>query len=321
MAPAKAKPNELYLERLFDAPVEAVWEAWVDPKQVAQWWGPRGFTLTSKEKEVRPGGTWTYTMHGPDGTDFPNCTLFHEVEKHKKLVYDHGASADRPPLFRVTVRFHDLKGKQTRMEMWMALATEEAARETRKFIRKAGGESTWDRLAEYLGERQSGRDLFFINRTFEAPVETMFEMFTNPPHFEKWLPPTGLKMEHLRAEIRPKGSSFYKMTDGEELTMYGKLYYREITPPNRIVYSQVFTDADENISRHPFSPTWPEAMLTTVTLTEEEAGRTRVTIQWEIYGDATAEERATFRREKAGMTQGWTGSFDKLEAYLGERKG
>ena len=88
-----------------DAPVKAVWDAWTDLKQVAQWWGPRGFTLTTHSKDLRPGGHWSYTMHGPDGTDYPNRTHYFEVEKYSRLVYDHGASEDRPPLFRVTVNF------------------------------------------------------------------------------------------------------------------------------------------------------------------------------------------------------------------------
>jgi uncharacterized protein YndB with AHSA1/START domain len=57
-------------------------------------------------------------------------------------------------------------------------------------------------------------------------------------------------------------------------------------------------------------------MLTTVTLTEEGSDRTRVTITWEPYGDATAEEVDMFKKARGSMTQGWTGSFDKLEAYL-----
>src|SRR5688572_23382790 len=84
------KPNELTLTRIYDAPVEAVWEAWTDEKQVAQWWGPRGFSLTTHSKDLRPGGHWRYTMHGPDGVDYPNDTHYHEVEKHSRLVYDHG---------------------------------------------------------------------------------------------------------------------------------------------------------------------------------------------------------------------------------------
>ena len=100
---AKNKSNEIQITRVYDAPVEAVWDAWTDPEQVAQWWGPRGFTLTTHSKDLRPGGNWDYTMHGPDGTDYPNKTKYLEVEKHAKLVYDHGGNDDRPPLFRVTV--------------------------------------------------------------------------------------------------------------------------------------------------------------------------------------------------------------------------
>src|SRR4051812_6301970 len=108
---AKSKPNELYIERIYDAPVKTVWDAWTDPEQVGKWWGPRGFTITTHGKDLRPGGFWKYTMHGPDGVDYPNTTVYHEVEKYSRLVYDHGGSEDRPPLFRVTVNFTDLKGK------------------------------------------------------------------------------------------------------------------------------------------------------------------------------------------------------------------
>ena len=131
----KNKPNELSLTRVYDAPVKMVWDAWTDTKQVAQWWGPRGFTLTTKSKDVKTGGTWVYTMHGPDGVDYPNKTVFLEVEKYQRLVYDHGGNDNQPPMFRVTVNFSEKAGKTT-MEMTMALATAEAAAETKKFIKK-----------------------------------------------------------------------------------------------------------------------------------------------------------------------------------------
>src|SRR5690349_21622894 len=121
---AKNKPNEITIERIYDAPVKRVWEAWTDPKQVEQWWGPRGFTLTTHSKDLRPGGHWHYTMHGPDGTDYINKTHYFEVEPFSKLVYDHGGNDERKPLFRVTARFSDLKGK-TKLEMTMAFPTAE----------------------------------------------------------------------------------------------------------------------------------------------------------------------------------------------------
>src|SRR3954451_7816303 len=156
---AKSKSNSIQITRVYDAPVKAVWDAWTDPKQVAQWWGPRGFTITTHSKDLRTGGSWKYTMHGPDGVDYPNTTKYLEVEKYSRLVYDHGGNDDRPPLFRVTVVFTDIKGK-TKMDMSMALPTPEAAEDTKKFIKKAGGNSTWDRLGEYLAKKLSDKELF-----------------------------------------------------------------------------------------------------------------------------------------------------------------
>lgn len=312
---ASSKSNEIRITRIYDAPVEAVWDAWTDPEQTAQWWGPRGFTLTNHSKDLRPGGHWHYTMHGPDGTDYPNHTLYLEVEKHAKLVYDHGGYEDRPPLFRVTVLFSEVDGK-TKMDMTMALPTPEAAVETRKFIKKASGDSTWDRLAEYLDKETRGEERFVINRSFDAPLETMFEMWTTPEHVARWMPPTGFEMQYLRADIRPGGSSYYKMTNNKDVTMYGRAEYVEIRHPDRLVYIQQFCDDKEGMARHPMAPTWPAYMLTTVAFAEEGPDRTRVTVMWEPHGDFTNEELAAFLAARGGMTMGWTGSFDKLEAVL-----
>src|ERR1700761_6142593 len=109
--PEENKSNEIRIIRVYDAPVQAVWDAWTDPKQVAQWWGPRGFTITTHSKDLRVGGTWDYTMHGPDGVDYPNVTKYLEVEKYSRLVYDHGGTHDKPALFRVSVNFSESAGK------------------------------------------------------------------------------------------------------------------------------------------------------------------------------------------------------------------
>ncbi len=315
---AKNRPNEIRIVRMYDAPVKIVWEAWTDPKQVAQWWGPRGFTLTTHSKDLRPGGSWEYTMHGPDGADYVNVTKYLEVEKYAKLVYDHGGSHDRPALFRVTVLFSEVDAK-TKMDMTMTLATAEAADETRKFIKQAGGDSTWDRLAEYLEKESSGKDKFVINRSFDAPIDLMFEMWTNPEHVAQWLAPTGFSMQFIRADIRPGGRSSYSM-NGNGFTMYGQAEYVKIEKPNLIVYTQQFVDKDGNISRHPKAPTWPETMLTAVQFTQEGPERTRVTVTWEPHGKVTREELEAFIKARGGMTQGWTGSFDKLEVYASRNR-
>jgi uncharacterized protein YndB with AHSA1/START domain len=256
-------------------------------------------------------------MHGPDGANYENKTVYFEVEKEQKLVYDHGGNDDRPPLFRVTVLFAEVEGK-TRMDMTMTLPTPEAAEEMGRFIKQAGGNATWDRLAEYLAEEESGKPTFVINRSFEAPREVVFDMWTRPEHLSRWLPPTGFEMEFLRAEVRLGGSSFFRMWGGD-VVMYGRCEYLAIERPERIVYAQQFCDERENLARHPGAPTWPATMLTTVELTEEGPEQTRVTVTWEPYGAATADEVAAFVAERGGMTQGWTGAFDKLERVLAER--
>lgn len=311
---AAAKSNEIKITRIYDAPVSLVWDAWTDPKKAAKWWGPRGFTITTHSKNLRPGGTWHYTMHGSDGVDYPNMTVYHEVEKYARLVYDHGGYADRPPLFRVTVNFEEKKGK-THMDMTMALATPEAAAEIKKFIKQAGGNATWDRLAEYLDHETEGKDPFVINRSFAAPIATVFEMWTNPKHFSQWLPPTGMTMETLSADVKPGGSLFFLMTNGD-FTMYGRLRYTEISPVHRLAYTQEFSDKDGNKIRNPMSETWPETMVILVTFTEEEDNHTRVTVRSEASANSTPEEVAAFVEARGSMTMGWSGSFDKLDDIL-----
>jgi uncharacterized protein YndB with AHSA1/START domain len=306
-----AKENEYSITRVYDAPVKLVWEAWTDPKKAAKWWGPRGFTITTHSKDLRPGGIWHYTMHGPDGTDWPNKTLYHEVIPMKKLVYDHGGNDEQAPLFKVTVTFDEVKGK-TVMAMIMDFGSPEKAQELKRFIKQAGGNSTWDRLGEYLGE-EDGKNKFIINRSFETSVENIYQMWTDPRHLEKWMPPTGLTMECSRADIKVGGALVFKMTDGKNITMYGRLSYRDLDPGKRIMYVQEFLDNKGNLSRHPMLQVFPSAMLVTIQFNEEEAGQTRVTVTMEPTGAFNKEEVEAFTGQRGNMTMGWTGSFDKLE--------
>ena len=230
------------------------------------------------------------------------------------MVYDHGGHKDRPPLFRVTALFTEREGR-TQLDMSMAFATPEVAAEMRGFIRKAGGEGTWDRLAEYLGRHCAGKEQFFITRSFEAGIERVYDMWTDPAHLAQWLPPTGATMRFLRAEPRVGGSSFYAMTMAGGMTMHGLVKYLALEKPHRVVYTQQFCDERERVIRPPFFAHWPLAMLTTITLASEGADRTRVTVRWEPQ-DATDADMAEFLKQRGGMSQGWTGSFDKLEAAL-----
>jgi uncharacterized protein YndB with AHSA1/START domain len=68
-----ADPREIASGRVIDAPRRKVFKAFADPTHLARWWGPKGFRNTFEEFDFRPGGTWRFTMHGPDGTDTPTA--------------------------------------------------------------------------------------------------------------------------------------------------------------------------------------------------------------------------------------------------------
>jgi len=64
-APADTPDREIVVTRVFDAPRALVFKAWTDPKHLAHWWGPNGFTITTHEMQFKPGGSWRFVMHGP----------------------------------------------------------------------------------------------------------------------------------------------------------------------------------------------------------------------------------------------------------------
>lgn len=321
MTTSHSSANDIKIVRLYDVPPKVVWDAWADPVQVAKWWGPRGFTITTYHKDMRTGGSWRYTMHGPDGKNYENTTKYLEVTPYSKLVYDHGGHEDRPPLFRVTVLFTEVGRGRTQMEMTSTLPTPEAAAEARRFIKQASGESTWDRLAEYLEEQATGTDKFVIARAFDVPLQKMFEVWTDPKHIAQWSGPKGSSLEFIECDIRPGGGTFSAMSTGGGPKMYGVTRYLEIEKPHRVVYTQHFADENRRPVRHPLSATFPESMLTTIVFSEEGPERTRVTLTWQPQGTITPEEADTFKQAKRGMTQGWSGSFDELEEYLSKLGG
>lgn len=147
-----AAERTLILTRDFDAPRELVFAAWTDREAVGQWFGPRGFTTTTYEMDVRPGGEWRYMMHGPDGKDWPNKVVYVEVSPPERLVYLHGEFGGEWNPFHVTVTFDEVDGK-TRLISRMVMPTVAMANEARGFGAVELGQQTMERLAEYLAAR------------------------------------------------------------------------------------------------------------------------------------------------------------------------
>ena len=104
---AGLEARQIVATRILNAPRELVFRVWTEPDHVAKWWGPKGFTNTIHEMDVRPGGVWRLIMHSPDGVDYRNKIIYTEVRKPELLAYTHVSA----PKFDVTVTFVDKGAK------------------------------------------------------------------------------------------------------------------------------------------------------------------------------------------------------------------
>jgi uncharacterized protein YndB with AHSA1/START domain len=93
-------------ERKIAASAQEIFGAFENPDLMGKWWGPTGFTLTSNTFEFKPGGKWSFVMHGPDGKDYPNENVFQEITKPNKVVMRH----DCNPYFTATAIIEDAPG-------------------------------------------------------------------------------------------------------------------------------------------------------------------------------------------------------------------
>ena len=138
--------RELLISRKLDAPVELVWEAWTNPEHIANWWGPNGFTNTISTMNITPGGEWNLVMHGPDGTDYKNKSIFKEVVPFKKIVYEHISA----PHFIATVNFEE-QGEQTLINWHMLFDTaEQFIQVVKTFKADEGLKQNIEKLNAYL---------------------------------------------------------------------------------------------------------------------------------------------------------------------------
>jgi len=155
---------------------------------------------------------------------------------------------------------------------------------------------------------------FALTRQFAAPRALVFQALTEADRLARWWGPKDFAMVSAKVDLRPGGLFHYQMLSPEGHVMWGRFAYREIVAPERIVFTNSFSDAAGGVTRAPFSPTWPLEVLNTLTLTEA-AGLTTVTLRGGPV-NATPEERRTFEGHFTSMQQGFGGTFDQLAAYL-----
>jgi uncharacterized protein YndB with AHSA1/START domain len=303
---ATTADRELVFTRVFDAPRDLVFEAWTDPKHVAQWWGPRGFTTTIQEMDVRPGGIWRLVMRGPDGADYKNKIVFLEVVKPQRLVYKHEPEKDTEPVnFEATVTFSEQDNKTKVMMRMLFPSAATLEHVAKKYGAIEGANQTLARLAEHLttmtarntsaSEAASPKQQDLVmTRIFDAPRKLVFEAWAKSEHVSRWFGPKGFTVPTCKIDFRPGGAFRFVMRgpDGKDYPFDG--VYLEIAEPERIVFQGTIHDV-------PGHEVW-----TTVTFAEEQ-NKTILTVH-QVYSFQSDDTR--------GAPEGWKQTLDRLAEHL-----
>jgi uncharacterized protein YndB with AHSA1/START domain len=145
--------REIRISRVLNAPIDLVWEVWTNPEHIKNWWGPTGFTNTITKMEVKPLGEWDLVMHGPDGTDYKNKSVFKEIVKHKKIIYEHVSG----PKFLATIEFESLGNKTSLTWHMLFNSKEEFIQVVKTFKADEGLKQNIEKLDIYLQNKFSNK--------------------------------------------------------------------------------------------------------------------------------------------------------------------
>lgn len=296
--PDDLSAREITASRTFDAPRELVFKVFGDRHHISQWWGPRGFRTTTESMDFRPGGTWRHVMHGPDGVDYPNEIVYDEIVENERIVYTHVS----PPVFRSTFTFEKEGSAKTRVTVRMVF---ESAKLRDQVVKAHGAieglNQTLERLGEHMQELSSSIRELTLKRTFDAPRELIFKLWTDPAHVKEWWGPRGFTNPVCEIDVRPGGTINIHMRgpDGTTFPMSGQ--YKEIIRPEKLVFLSSALD----VSGKPIFE-----ILNTVTF-EEIGGKTNLTLHTKIVS-YTPIAPIYF----SGQEIGWSQTLDRLAEQL-----
>ncbi len=148
--------REIVLARVIDAPRDVVFDAWADPAQIVEWFGPRGMAIETREIAVREGGTWRFDMVAPDGTRYDNRMTFLTIDRPRAIEVEHGADRDDDPSrFRMLVTFDVQSDGRTVLTLRQMHPSRARRDETIGFGAVEYGNQTLDKLAEHLAARRA----------------------------------------------------------------------------------------------------------------------------------------------------------------------
>jgi uncharacterized protein YndB with AHSA1/START domain len=288
---------EFVMTRIYTAPRELVFEACSQPRHMGQWWGPRGYILTTCDMDVRPGGSYRFVQRAPDGNSYAFHGAYHEVVPPQRLVMTQIFDPYPTSEILVTLAFEDIDDGRTRLVGTMRFDSIDNRDGSLSAGMENGARESYERLAEHLETMERG---IFFERVFDAPRNLVFDVWTTPEHVALWWGPQGFTNTIQHMDVRPGGEWRFVMHGPDGVDYPNHILFKEVVRPERLVYEQRGAE-DES----PF--------LGVVTFAEESAVQTRLTMRTLF---ASADVREMVEREYHAE-EGGRQTLDRLGAYLG----
>ncbi len=318
--------REVAYTREFEAPRETVWKALTESGRIEKWWGPRGFSTRTEKMDVRPGGSWVFDMIGPDGQVYPNHIVYDEVEAPSRLTYRHVEKPEEDTcFFRTIATLEPVEGSSTRTRLTFRMqfeSPEMLSTLDRECGAIEGGKQTLARLGEFLSPKSGpqGDEPFMIQRVVDAPLSLVWQAWTAQEHLKAWFGPKGMPIFQCSLDFRVGGRFHYGMKAGDG-AMWGLWVFREIVPEDHFAFVSSFSDEAGGVTRAPFSEEWPLESLSTVSFARHAGygGGTVVTVSSTPL-NASKAERKLFNDFFGSMQQGWSGTFEQLDAYVSSQQ-
>lgn len=288
--------REIVLTRQVDAEAAAIWRAWTEPALVKRWFGPDCFEVTGTAMDLRPGGRWTLSFRGRDGSQFDGQVFdhgytFREIVPGRRLMMTE-AWPDMEFLVTCEVAPKDDGALVTFRALFASAAERQAAAERGML---AGANASLDKLKAVAESRPNERDIRFTRLLLGTPAAA-FAAWTEPEQIKQWWGPHGMRTPECELDLRPGGQFRALMRDSEGREYPMTAVVKAVEPGRSITVAL---------------PMGAGEASATTSFTAEGEGKVRVTTHWR---HATAADRA--QHEAMGFEVGWDQMFKRLQAHL-----
>jgi uncharacterized protein YndB with AHSA1/START domain len=313
--------QEVIITRHIHAPREVVFNTLIDPLQVPRYWGPERLNTIVRKMIVLPGGIWRYIQTDKEGKEYAFHGVYHAVETPRQLIYtsefeglpghvslytEDLAEQDGETVITTHAVFQSVEDRDQLLQWGMEEGVSEMTRRLNALLTNQG---MTERKANVMERMEENGECITLTRTFDAPLEEVWERWTDPSQYMCWWGPKDFTSPYAKFDLRPGGTYLTSMRgpDGKEYWDTGT--FEEIDELNRIVYTDTWADQNGNPvppSYYGFLGDKPVEMAVQVNL-ENIGGKTRLTLEHCGFPGGEMIDQAK---------EGWNQSFDKLAECL-----